>query len=236
MQQAQMAFFLSDAHGCSYLPERTAQTLFCDPHAPMNAALYDQLISKGFRRSGRYVYRPRCPACQACIPVRIPVALFTPDRSQRRTLARNQDLAVTPRAARFQSEHYELYRRYIQQRHPGGGMDQAGPEGYWEFLASPWARTYFYEFHRDRQLVAVAIVDHLDAGLSAVYTFYDPELAQQRGLGTYAVLWQIDYARQLGLKWVYLGYWIGACVKMSYKSRYYPLEAYWEDRWQSELP
>lgn len=225
-------FLLSGAHPCSYLPKLTAQTLFCDPHAPMSAALYDQLIRKGFRRSGRYVYRPRCPDCQACIPVRVPVAAFTPDRSQRRTLTRNQDLEVIPHAAHFQREHYNLYTAYTQQRHPEGGMDQAGPEQYWEFLSSPWSRTYFYEFRLAQQLVAVAVVDHLDQGLSAVYTFYDPELAQRRSLGVYAVLWQIDHARQLGLEWVYLGYWIAASAKMRYKNRYQPLEAYQEGRWQ----
>jgi arginine-tRNA-protein transferase len=192
---------------------------------------YNSLIAKGFRRSGNYVYRPHCPHCQACIPVRVPVAEFHPSRVQRRIFKLNQDLQVVPQPSVFSAEHYALYQRYIHDRHTDSGMDHAAPQQYLDFLTSAWAHTVFYEFRRDTQLLAVAVVDQLDQALSAVYTFYDTQ-EQRRSLGVYAVLWQLAQARKLGLNWVYLGYWLGQADKMRYKSRYRPLEAYWEGQWR----
>ena len=189
-------------------------------------------MEAGFRRSGEYVYRPRCSACRACIPARIPVNAFTPTRSQRRTWQRNQDLQITALPAAFSEEHFALYRRYIGARHPGGGMDVADPERYREFLFSAWSDTWCYEFRLGPRLLAVAVVDRLVRGFSAIYTFFDPSYAE-RGLGTYAVLWEIAEAQRLELAWLYLGYWIEECPKMSYKTRYRPLEIFRNGLWQS---
>jgi arginyl-tRNA--protein-N-Asp/Glu arginylyltransferase len=223
--------FLSMPHPCSYLPGRVATSLFVDPRAPIDSVTYGSYMRLGFRRSGDLVYRPHCRDCQACIPVRVPVNLFNPSRSQRRILARNTDIRVTARPPGYDPEHFALYLRYQKSRHAGGGMDDPDPQKYTNFLLSRHVHTVFYEMRLNSRLAGVAVVDHLSDGLSAVYTFFDP-LEKRRGLGTFAVLWQIDRARQLGLPCVYLGYLIRECPKMSYKENYRPLEAYLDGRWR----
>jgi arginyl-tRNA--protein-N-Asp/Glu arginylyltransferase len=224
--------FASPPHGCAYLDEREAVTQFIDPSQTLDSRLYSQLVDAGFRRSGEYVYRPRCNPCQACRPARIPTAAFRPSRSQRRTWRRNLDLEVSTMPMGFREEHFALYRRYIASRHAGGDMDVTQPERYKEFLLSSWSDTWCYEFRLDGRLLAVAVVDRLIQGLSAVYTFFDPEYAN-RGLGTFAVLWEIAEAHGQGLSWLYLGYWIAECAKMSYKSQFQPLEIYRDGMWQT---
>lgn len=226
----QLVFFATPAHACSYLPGREATTLFTDPGYPMDVRLYTLLSEHGFRRSGRHIYRPRCARCSACVPVRVPVAAFHPRRSQRRTWRANGDLEVIPRPAELREEHFALYRRYLAARHPGGGMDGASRAEYLEFLRSPWGETRFYEFRLGGTLVAVAAADVLLNALSAVYTFFDPAFAA-RSPGTYAILWEIEAARRAGLEWLYLGYWIGASRKMSYKGEYLPQEHFADGRW-----
>lgn len=226
-----ITLYMSPSHPCAYLPEREAITQFIDPAQAINSRLYSQLVDAGFRRSGEYVYRPRCNSCRACQPVRIPVDAFQPSRSQRRSWQRNQDLEVTLIPADFLEEHFALYRRYISARHPGGGMDVADPDRYREFLLSSWSNTWCYEFRLGARLLAVAVIDRLSRGLSAVYTFYDPDYAE-RSLGVFAVLWEIAETQRLGLLWLYLGYWIQECPKMSYKNRYRPLEIYRDGQWQ----
>ena len=142
----------------------------------------------------------------------------------------NTDLEVTVRPAGLDEEHFALYERYVNTRHFGGGMDDPTPDQYEEFLTCRWAETDFFEFRLDSALIAVGVSDRLPDGLSAVYTYFDPGYAS-RGLGVYAVLWQIDYARRTGLDWVYLGYWIEAAEKMSYKSQYQPQEHLIDGRW-----
>ncbi len=225
-----LALYSGTPHPCGYLPGHTATTLFPDPRVPVDTHLYSRLIDHGFRRSGEHIYRPHCQDCNACIPVRIPVAAFQPNRVQKRTWRRNADLQVSRVAAVRNEEHFALYRRYLATRHPGGGMDDPDPEHYLSFFTHPRIDTAFYEFRLRGQLLAVAIVDHLEQGLSAVYTFFDPD-HHARSLGVYAVLWQIEEASRLGLPWVYLGYWIEASPKMRYKSQYRPLEAYRGGRW-----
>lgn len=219
-------------HVCSYLPGEVAVTQFVDPSLPMSTALYSELVDVGFRRSGEHVYRPRCRQCDSCIPARIPVGRFAPTRQQRRVWRRNQDLAVQLTATRTSDEHFSLYRRYMAARHPGGGMDVSDPEQYRAFLFSPWSDTRCLEFRAGDRLLAVAIIDRLRQGWSAVYTYYEPDDAQ-RSLGTFAVLWQIEQCRGLALPWVYLGYWIPQCVKMRYKVQFQPLEVFREGRWQA---
>jgi len=224
--------YASPPHPCAYLDGREAITQFIDPSQRIDTRLYSQLVDVGFRRSGEYVYRPRCNSCRECQPARIPTLAFRTSRSQQRTWRRNQDLEIDIIPAGFREEHFALYRRYISSRHAGGDMDVTQPERYREFLLSSWSDTWCYEFRLHRRLLAVAVVDRLVHGLSAVYTFYDPDHAD-RGLGTYAVLREIADARSEGLKWLYLGYWIAECQKMNYKRRFRPLEIYRDGIWQT---
>lgn len=230
-----LKFYCTPAHRCSYLPEREAVTLFLDPKADMSAEIYSSLTSVGFRRSGDFVYRPHCGSCTACVPVRIPVNQFTPTRSQRRCLARNEDLVVVSAPARYTPEYYALYERYINQRHPDGDMFPPSRNQFRAFLLCSWSNTRFLEFRAGGRLVAVAVVDHVDTGLSAVYTFYDPD-EEARSPGRYAILWQVREARRRGLGYVYLGYWIRQCRKMSYKQEYQPLEHFDGQVWRRPGP
>jgi len=223
-------FYLTPEHECSYLPERQAMTLFADPSINISTELYSKLIVSGFRRSGTHVYRPRCPMCDACIPIRLPVDAFTPSRSQRRLWKRNQDISIHITPNEYSHEHFLLYQRYIRQRHAGGGMDNPDPEKYSEFLINPYIDASFVEFRLEGKLLGVAIVDRLVNALSAVYTFFDPS-EKSRGLGILAILWQINEAKRLNLDHLYLGYWIKSCQKMDYKGKFRPLETLREGYW-----
>lgn len=225
-----LGFFTTPPHDCGYLDDRRAVTLFVDPRMRPDVATYTLLSEHGFRRSGSHIYRPKCPTCTACIPIRVPVAAFRPRRQQRRNLRMNADLTLQARDAAFDAEHFALYERYIAARHTGGGMENPDPDTYLDFLTANWATTTFYEFRCGQRLLAVAVVDELDDGLSAVYTFYDPA-ESRRSLGRFAVLKQIELARDRGLRWLYLGYWIGACRKMAYKTEYRPHEMFLSGAW-----
>ncbi|OQY54552.1 MAG: arginyltransferase [Candidatus Parabeggiatoa sp. nov. 2] len=217
-------------HDCNYLPNRLATTVFVDPYFRKKISLYDKLSQQGFRRSGEHIYRPQCQGCNACIAVRVPVKQFVPRRSQRRTWQRNQDLIVSAAAPKFNPRHFELYCRYLAARHEGDGMDNPTKNSYMDFLTSTWSNTVFYEFSVKKQLLAVAVVDHLEKGLSAMYTFFDPDYSA-RSLGVYAVLWEIEEVKRLNLDWLYLGYWVKDCRKMSYKTEYQPLEYFYQGTW-----
>lgn len=225
-----LRFYVSTAHPCSYLPGQQASTLFVDPQHAVDAEQYAYLSELGFRRSGRHIYRPHCKSCQACIPLRVPVERFRPSRQQRRILQRNQDLDVRWVPLRWQDEHYALYARYIEQRHRDGDMYPPSPEQFRGFLLEDSGFSQLIEFRLTGRLLAVALCDQLENGLSAVYTFFDPD-ENARSLGRFAVLWQIQEAQQLGLPAVYLGYWIEGCRKMSYKCEYRPFELYLEQHW-----
>ncbi|MDH3514503.1 MAG: arginyltransferase [Gammaproteobacteria bacterium] len=226
----QPEIFLSMPHACSYLSGRTATSLFLDPRQPLDSRQYAGFMRLGFRRSGDLVYRPHCHDCNACIPVRIPVNRFRPDRAQRRVWKRNQDISVIAQPPVFQQGHFELYQRYQAARHPGGGMDDPDPQKYMNFLGSRNIDSVFYELRHRQSLLGIAVTDILPDGLSAVYTFFDPD-EYHRSLGVYAVLWQVNQAQERQLPWLYLGYWIKECPKMSYKGRYQPLEAFVQGRW-----
>mgnify|MGYP000011476791 FL=1 len=222
----------SQPHTCSYLENRLAQNIYPDPNYPMSNKVYSQLIQFGFRRSGNHSYRPHCEGCQACIPVRINVNKFTPNRAQRRCLKRNQHLMITSHPAEFNPEHFELYSRYLNTRHPDGGMDNPTKESYTHFLTSFWSDTQFLEFRNESQLLGVAVTDFVDDGLSAFYTFFDPEF-NDLSLGTYAILKQIEMARSQRCSSLYLGYWVADCRKMQYKQSFSALEAYQDQQWQT---
>jgi arginyl-tRNA--protein-N-Asp/Glu arginylyltransferase len=228
----QLAFYASQEHPCSYLDGRRAVTLFADPSASMDMPLYSRLAELGFRRSGNLVYRPQCPQCRACMPARIPVNQFKPNRAQRRTLQANAQTSTVLADSGFSEEHFALYRRYMSVRHAGGGMDDPDPEKYRDFLCTLWARTEFVEFWHEEQLMAVAVLDVMSQGLSSVYTFFDPRFSALSP-GRYAILWSIQETQRRGLPWLYLGYWIGDCDKMRYKQEYRPLELRINNQWQA---
>lgn len=217
-------------HSCSYLEEQEATTLFVDPRTPVDSTLYSQLSVLGFRRSGSHLYRPHCNNCNACIPARVPVHQFRPRRGQRRTWNRNQDVQVQQLDSISTDAYFALYRRYIEARHREGDMFPPLRDQYESFLSDEWGVTEYYRLELHGQLAGVAVVDRLDDGLSAIYTFFDP-LLERRSLGTFAVLWQLRKAAEEGLDYLYLGYWIKQCQKMSYKIQFRPLELYINGRW-----
>jgi arginine-tRNA-protein transferase len=222
-------------HACGYFAERTAQNLVIDPLATDLPRVYEHALTRGFRRAGGHIYRPACMRCQACVPSRIPVAEFRPDRSQRRNAKRNTDLTVQEEPARFSDECFDLYGRYLGARHRGGGMDDADRDDFERFLISPWSSTRFLCLRDRDRLLAVAVTDVTRFGLSSVYTFFDPD-ADQRGLGTYAIQCQIEWTRRLGLPHLYLGYWIEGHRKMHYKARFRPLELLRGQHWELATP
>nr|WP_305805496.1 arginyltransferase [Stenotrophomonas sp. YIM B06876] len=232
----ELRLFQTGEHPCGYWPDRQARDLVLDPQDPRLAVLYPMALAWGFRRSGDLVYRPHCQHCRACVPVRIPASRFAADRSQRRCLARNADLQCRVVAAERTDEQLALYQRYLAHRHAGGGMDGHGAHEFDQFLVGRWSQGRFLEIREPTQagqrgrLLAVAVTDVTVQGLSAVYTFFDPEV-QARGLGTFAILQQIRWAQRESLPYLYLGYWIRDHHKMDYKRRFRPLEAYDGRRW-----
>ncbi|MEE4202599.1 MAG: arginyltransferase [Halieaceae bacterium] len=217
-------------HRCSYLPGEEATTLFVDPRQRISPQLYTQLSQMGFRRSGDHVYRPHCAQCSACLASRVSVSGFMPSRSQRRVRKRNSDLRVVTTPDIEDQEAYDLYRRYIEGKHPDGDMFPPDREQYSAFLNDGLGCTRYFRFYEGDRLLAVTVADEMLDGLAAVYTFYDPD-AEHRSLGTYAVLFQIAEAARRSLDYVYLGYWIRDCAKMNYKTRFQPLELLIEGEW-----
>lgn len=224
--------FLTEQQPCSYLEKQNSQSVFVHPSLALNTKLYSQLIEQGFRRSGSEVYRPHCPSCSECIPSRICVKEFTPNRNQKRCLKKNRLTTVIIKPAQFELTHYLMYLRYQKNRHKHGGMDDSSKEDYMNFLTCSWCTTLFVEFSIDNELAAVAIVDLLENALSAVYTFFEPKFSPY-SLGTYAILWQQKHAQALGLEFVYLGFWINNCNKMSYKTKYQPIQGLIDKEWKN---
>jgi len=222
--------FRTAAHPCSYRDEETAATVFVDPELRISRHLNSRLSELGFRRSGAHLYRPDCDSCQACISCRLPVAQFDRNKRLQRIWKRNADLHVEQCSELIGDEAYRLYQDYIEKRHSDGDMYPATPEQFDAFIRSNTEGGHYYCFYLEEKLIAVAVSDPLDTGLSAVYTFFDPSL-QKRSLGNFAILWQIEQARAQQMDYLYLGYWIKDCAKMEYKSTFRPLEMLIEGRW-----
>lgn len=223
-----LQFYTTSTYDCSYLEGQQARSLVATPAHLINSRSYHSLINLGFRRSGTFVYRPHCDHCQRCVPIRVATAQFKPSRSQRRTLKQFAHLQIQIKPLVWNEEHYALYRTYQSVRHNGYNMDNDDKSQYMQFLLASTVNSYLIEFREQNTLKMVALVDELSQGISAVYTFFDPHTS---GLGTYGILWQIQYCQQLALPWLYLGYWIEQSRKMAYKTQFTPYQLFLDGEW-----
>lgn len=227
---ASLKFGLTQSFQCAYLPDKEERLIVLVETNTSPQRPYETLLKSGFRRSGEQVYRPHCPGCHACQSLRIPVNSFSPSRNQRRISQRNSDITLRI-SHHSQPNYYPLYERYISARHRDGSMYPPSKEQYQSFLCYHQAKQLFIEMWLEQELVAVAVTDEVSEALSALYTFYHPDLAA-RSLGTFAILSQIEQARKMQKQFVYLGYQIDGCEKMRYKSKFYPHQRFIDDKWQ----
>lgn len=228
-----LTFYRTGPMPCPYLGGRVERNLFTELNGAQAQRLHDQLAQAGFRRSHHIVYRPACPGCNGCVPVRIPVSEFEMTRSQRRVWNKNADLRVDITIARASEEHYELFSRYQNARHSGGEMATMSFSDFRSMIEDSVVQTELMTIRdSDGRLLGACLVDILSHGYSAVYSYFEPD-EEQRSLGTFCVLWLLERARDRGLDHLYLGYWIAECAKMTYKSRFKPVEHLGTNGWQT---
>lgn len=226
-----MVFYQTIAHQCGYLPNRNSVNIIVDPKIEITTKIYGALVDCGFRRNGKNFYRPNCPQCDQCIATRINVKEFNPNRSQKRTLKLNQDVNTRITRACFKEEHFQLYKTYLEIRHSESPMSQSTIEDYKHFIIGNWFDTRFLEIHKSNKLICMVVFDVLPQGISAVYSFYNPNY-KKRSLGTLAILKLIEETINNRLSYLYLGYWIQECDKMNYKIDFKPIQGYKNKVWQ----
>lgn len=237
----QLRFFLTAPSPCPYLPERYERKVFA--HLPLSdgASVNDSLTQVGFRRSQNIAYRPACEACTACVSARLPAADYVFSRSERKALARNEDLERHLVEAEATMEQFDLLRRYLTARHADGGMAEMTWPDYVAMVEDTAVRTHIIEYRtkpqdggqgagRGGELVACALVDLMSDGLSLVYSFYDPTMPR-RSLGSFVILDHVIQACLTSLPYVYLGYWVRGSEKMNYKARFSPIELLRPEGW-----
>lgn len=223
-------FYVTAPYTCSYLPNQLAQSIIATPQHLVDGHQYSGLIQQGFRRSGKFVYRPHCENCNACIPVRLPVADFQETRSQKRAFKQHVTLEASVSTLSFDEAHFALYKAYQIARHEGNEQEETA-EQYRNFLVQSNVDSLFISFTLNGILKMVSVVDILEDGVSAVYTFYDTT-DSKASYGTYSILWLIEWCKQLKLPYLYLGYWIKSSQKMAYKENFSPQEALIDGEWQ----
>ena len=226
-----IALHISNQHECGYFDDRVATTLFVHPGEIMTSQTYDGLLKNGFRRSGHLIYKPHCRNCNACVPLRISSREFKPSRSQQRVLNKNQDVTYRIMAPQYLDEHYRLYKTYLGERHRNGGMEKHTEADYRESMLNSGVNSALIEYRLNKKIICVSVTDLVDDGLSAVYTYFDPQLSRRRSLGVFAILSQIYLARSMQRSWLYLGYWIEESRKMAYKSNFSASEILKNGEW-----
>ena len=230
-RQPHRFFVGTRAMPCPYLPDRIERKVVTELTVPNAADMYELLSRAGFRRSHGLAYRPACPGCNACVPVRIVVGEFTADKSFRRVLRANADLGAEQRPSRATMEQYELFVQYQNGRHAGGDMSSMSYRDYRAMVEDSPVDTHMVEYRDGTgEMIAVMLADRQADALSAVYSFFRPDLGR-RSLGIFMVLAMIERARDMGLPYVYLGYWISGSPKMGYKARFRPLEGLMSGNW-----
>lgn len=223
-------FYVTAPYACGYLANQMAQSLIATPQDLVDGYQYSGLIQQGFRRSGKFVYRPHCEKCNACVPVRLPVAAFHANRSQQRAFKLHQDLDVTITSLNYDEAQYKLYKAYQIARHEGNEAEES-EEQYRNFLVQSNVDSLCISFTHNGALKIVSVVDIVKDGVSAVYTFYDTT-DNHASYGTFGVMWLIEWCKQLKLPYLYLGYWIKDSRKMAYKQNFAPQEALIDGEWQ----
>ncbi|MFW5431905.1 MAG: arginyltransferase [Methylophilaceae bacterium] len=231
-----LQFYVTTPYTCGYIAKNLAQSLIATPYSMVDADIYSGLIKQGFRRSGKFAYRPHCEHCSACIPVRLILDQFTPTRSQKRAYKQHIALTANVLPVAFHQEHFNLYTQYQALRHPEEALEKNEnadeEEQYRQFICQSNVESLMVEFRDSQnQVKIVSIIDNIADGTSAVYTFYNAtEL--KASYGTYAIMWLINWTKQLNLPHLYLGYWIQESQKMTYKEKFNVQEKLMNGEWK----